>query len=264
MYSITKSMKASVAAAGLYIPSCMLSVGADSKTVKGEKLGYVTGIMYLTPSVSRCPSSELAGCIKPCLNLAGRGVFNSVIKGRANKTALLEQFEEIAMIAIYKGIQRVIRKAERENMKPCIRLNGTSDLSWANYKLDGKTLFEHFPDVQFYDYTKVPSNVRKAEDIPNYHLTVSYSNASKFASVFNMLLGGNSNIAVVFRNGLPETYLGLPVIDGDDSDLRFLDYKVFDGRCIIGLKAKGKAKKDTGSFTVDTAVLNQNIIASAA
>ena len=43
---------------------------------------------------------------------------------------------------------------------------------------------------------------------------------------------------------MPETYLGRPVFNGDESDLRFLDPK----NVIVGLYAKGKAKKDTTGF----------------
>ncbi len=263
MYKITQAMKDQVKGAGLYIPSNMLSASADAKTVKGEKKGYLTGILYIQPTTKVCPSSLLADCAKACLYSAGRGVFTSVQLGRINKGGLLTQFEEVAMIALYKGIKTVIAKAKRMNLTPAIRLNGTSDIDWTNKKLDGKTLFEHFPTVQFYDYSKVPSNVRKSAKFANYHVTVSYSNAPTFKGVFAELMKYDNNVAVVFRGEQPETFLGYPVISGDDSDLRFLDREVYAGKAIVGLYAKGKAKKDD-TFVVDMAVYGKGVIAIAA
>jgi hypothetical protein len=45
---------------------------------------------------------------------------------------------------------------------------------------------------------------------------------------------------------LPQTYLGKQVVDGDATDLRFLDPR----GVIVGLKAKGKGKQDTSGFVV--------------
>ena len=108
----------------------------------------------------------------------------------------------------------------------------------------GKTVFEMFPSVQFYDYTKIPT--RKVEHIPNYHLTWSYSEANKkYAERFNEV---SNNKAVVFRTkDLPSMFKGLKVIDGDTHDMRFLD----EPNSVVGLKAKGQAKKDTSGFVID-------------
>ena len=51
----------------------------------------------------------------------------------------------------------------------------------------------------------------------------------------------------MFRNKLPKTFKGLPVIDGDKDDLRFLDPQ----GVIVGLIAKGKAKQDKSGFVID-------------
>ena len=60
------------------------------------------------------------------------------------------------------------------------------------------------------------------------------------------------NVAVVFRDKIPKSYKGYEVIDGDDSDLRFLDkFKSWETGGIVGLKAKGPAKKDKSGFVVD-------------
>jgi hypothetical protein len=125
----------------------------------------------------------------------------------------------------------------------------TSDLQWEKLKLEnGNNLFQEFPNVQFYDYTK--NFHRMFLNIPNYHLTFSRSE-----NVLNQLQAENlmklgKNVAIVFstKKGkeLPESYNGKKVIDGDKDDLRFLDSK----NCIVGLRAKGKAKKDNSGFVI--------------
>jgi hypothetical protein len=60
---------------------------------------------------------------------------------------------------------------------------------------------------------------------------------------------GQGNAAVVFQT-LPDTFLGLQVINGDEHDLRHLDPK----GVIVGLLPKGrKAKRDTSGFVVRAA-----------
>ncbi len=134
-----------------------------------------------------------------------------------------------------------IKQAARLGLKPVFRLNGTSDLAWEKYKLKGSDMnvFEMFNDIQFYDYTKVLG--RKVKDIPNYHLTFSAADGNE--SDVQKAVSAGMNVAVVFDR-LPETYLGREVINADDTDLRFLDPK----GTIAGLKAKGRAKKDTTGF----------------
>lgn len=259
MYKVTKQLRDIVAKTGVYIPTGMLSVNADAKTIKGTKKGFLTGIMYLTPSAKLCPVAAAADCLNPCLYSAGRGKFTSVQKGRLNKTKLLEEYPEIAMVALWKSINGLKNKAIKQGLTPVVRLNGTSDIDWSTRLLDGKTLFEHFPDVQFYDYTKRVNIVRKAESIANYHITTSYSSASEFSSIMDKILATDSNIAVVFDGVQPKTFLGLPVIDGDKSDLRFLDSEEHKGRVIVGLTAKGDAKGSESALVVNT----KNIIATA-
>ena len=103
-----------------------------------------------------------------------------------------------------------------------------------------------FPQIQFYDYTKIPT--RKVEHIPNYHLTWSYSQANDtYANMFDKV---SNNIAVVFRDALPKMFKGLRVIDGDKHDMRFLD----DTQVVVGLVAKGQGKKDTSGFVIDNII----------
>jgi len=84
---------------------------------------------------------------------------------------------------------------------------------------------------------------RKVSHIPNYHLTFSQADGN-IEDVIKAKEAG-MNIATVFRT-VPESHLGRTVVNGDETDLRFLDPK----NVIVGLKAKGKAKKDTSGFVI--------------
>lgn len=229
----------------------------NPKLMKGEKKGYLSFVLHLAPADlsghNTCPKAT-NGCKQACLNTAGRGgIFkkgestNVIQQARIRKTKMFYEMRDVFMFDLVRDIKNAIKQADKQSLIPAFRLNGTSDLSWEKYscKRDGvqyKNIFEAFPEVQFYDYTKVLG--RKVSTIPNYHLTFSNADGN-----INDVLGAKQaglNIAVVFRNELPETYLGRKVINGDETDLRFLDEK----NVIVGLKAKGKAKKDVSGFVV--------------
>jgi hypothetical protein len=217
-----------------------LSVGTDAKTVKGEKLGYMTGILYMAPAQvaggrNMCPFST-AGCRAVCLYTAGRGGFNSVQQARIRKTLEFQNDPDNFVKLIIEDVHKLVKHAARDGMTPAVRLNGTTDIEWEKYGI-----MQEFPDVQFYDYTKWPCGRRMS--IPkNYHLTYSFSESPKAElNAIGWKIRG-FNTAAVFAGGLPEMFrLGeteLPVIDGDLSDLRFTDPK----GVIVGLKTKGKAR----------------------
>lgn len=235
----------------------LLSIDTNAKTVKGQKQGYLTGILYLSPAnlsgTNLCSMAELAGCIEGCLNVAGRGAFNNVQAARLRKTQWFNSDKQSFMLQLVKDIEVLNRKANKLGMVPVVRLNGTSDIRWENIKFDytfandkvrSITIFELFPEIQFYDYTKISNR----KGIPhNYDLTFSYSGRLEFNSHNLKALAHGMRIAVVFNSkSMPERFLDRPVINGDDSDLRFNDPK----KCIVGLYAKGKAKKDQSGFVV--------------
>ena len=221
---------------------------SNPKVKKGntKDSDYITTIMHLRPVSTRiCPYQDIAKCKAACLNTAGLGgVYPSIQKSRQTKTDLFMNDRETFMTMLYKDIEKFVRFCEKKNKKPAIRLNGTSDIQWETIKHESVTVFEKFPQVQFYDYTKIPT--RKISHIPNYHLTWSYSEANqKYANYFDKL---KYNIAVVFSSKtLPPMFKGLRVIDGDKTDMRFLDG---NKRVVVGLKAKGKAKTDTSGFVI--------------
>jgi putative transposon-encoded protein len=230
----------------------LLTVG-NPKLLKGQKQGYLSSVLHFAPAdlsgKEVCPKRTV-GCTAACLNTAGRGgIFkkgestNVIQQARIRKTKMFFESRQDFMHELVTEIQKTIKKAEKQGLIPVFRLNGTSDLAWEKYEvmLSGKNIFQLFPQVQFYDYTKI--NNRKVSHIPNYHLTFSKADGNDMDTRIAMSHG--MNVAVVFKD-VPKTYLGRPVINGDETDLRFLDSK----GVIVGLKAKGKAKKDTTGFVV--------------
>jgi hypothetical protein len=224
----------------------LLSIDTNAKTVKGQKRGFMTGILYLAPDrlsglINVCVHAS-DGCRQTCLYSAGRGAFNSVQKARIAKTAHYVKDRQAFLATLTENVASVIRKAKSKRMHPVIRLNGTSDISWERY-----TVIQAFKTTRFYDYTKNADRMFAFLDgkLPsNYSLTFSRSEANESQCLEVLKRGGN--VAVVFRKALPTHWNGFPVINGDENDLRFLDPK----GVVVGLTAKGKAKTDTTGFVV--------------
>ena len=221
---------------------------ANPKIQKGTKLGYLSFILHLAPAdlsgKETCPK-RTAGCTAACLNTAGRGGMfkkgentNMIQKARIRKTVQFFFDREQFMKDLYQDIVKAKKFAEKQGLIPVFRLNGTSDLSWEKYEVGttGLNLFQLFPTVQFYDYTKVLG--RKVAQYPNYHLTFSKADGND-ADVAEALMQGMSVVAVY--DEIPE---GVP--SADETDLRFLDPK----GVMLGLKAKGRAKKDYSGFVI--------------
>ena len=232
----------------------LLSTG-NPKVLKGMSQGYNTYILHLAPAnvsgYETCPK-RTAGCTAACLNTAGRGgmfkkgeTTNVIQQARIRKTKMFFENRVQFFNDLTKDIQTAIAQSKKLGLIPVFRLNGTSDIAWEKYEVqDGKNIFQMFPDVQFYDYTKILG--RKVKDISNYHLTFSAADGND-SDVYRAIAEG-LNIATVFgikkTEPMPETFNGRPVFNGDESDLRFLDPK----GVVVGLYAKGKAKKDTSGF----------------
>jgi len=253
------------------IPKTLLST-KNSKTIKGEKFGYTTYIMYLAPhkqnskGVNLCAKAS-KGCAEACLFRSGAARFDRVQEGKINKADYFVNNSKGFMLQLYNEIRHIQFKHKQiegdkklslngsilRHKKFAIRLNGTSDIPFENMKvINGRNIFELFPDIIFYDYTKLDQRFDKV--LPkNYQLTFSRSEDNHAETVD--ILNRGHNVAVVFgikdEANLPETYLGFPVINGDESDLRFLD----DENVIVGLKYKlmtGKGTKGMNKKMVDT------------
>jgi hypothetical protein len=214
---------------------------ANPKIQKGTKMGYLSFILHLAPSTlsgkNTCPKAT-PGCIAACLNTAGRGGMfkkgentNMIQKARIRKTKMYFEQREEFLATLEADIRKAIKFAEKQGLIPVFRLNGTSDLSVEKWGI-----IEKFPTVQFYDYTKVLG--RKVAHLPNYHLTFSKADGND-SDVAEALLQGMSVVAVY--DAIPA---GVP--SADETDLRFLDPKGI----MLGLKAKGRAKKDYSGFVI--------------
>jgi len=231
---------------------------ANTKIIKGEKLGYKTFGIHLAPHKisghNVCPSAS-KGCSASCLNSAGFGVYNNVQNARLAKTKLFFDNRELFLTTLHKDIETQVRRAKKNNMIPVFRLNLTSDLAWEAIKYQGKSMMEHFPDVQFYDYSKILGrmiNFLTGKFPKNYHLTFSRSESNE--DKCKIVAGMGGNIATVFGGKkLPKTRLKRKVVSGMETDLRFLDPK----NSVVGLVAIGKAKKDKSGFVV--ANVNQHV-----
>jgi hypothetical protein len=244
----------------------------NPKTEKGERFGYWTFILHLAPAklsgFNVCPMAT-TGCAAACLNTAGRGgimggfgiltaqdvangMRNTIQNARIRRTRMFFERRDTFMMLLVNDIAKAISKAERAGFVPCFRLNGTSDIRWETIKIDDggtqKNVFELFPDVTFYDYTKIANR----KNVPaNYNLTFSLADGND-ASARKALANG-MNVAAVFRNKdtvarvQVEGFMGAPVFNGDDSDLRFLDPRGH----VIALYAKGNARRDASGFVRD-------------
>lgn len=232
----------------------LLSVSADAKTVKGEKQGVLTGVLYLAPHLLSgfqvCPNAS-AGCIAACLYTAGQGVYSNVQASRLNRTRWFFMERATFMETLVEDVKRLVRKAAKEKMEPAVRLNGTSDIGWEKIKVvvDGvehASLMEAFPEVCFYDYTKVLGRT-KALGLPNYHLTFSLAEDNDARALKALEQG--YNVAVVMSTkraeAKPAVWGGFPVVDGDENDIRYRDPK---GGHVVALFAKGRAPKDGTGF----------------
>jgi hypothetical protein len=241
-------------------PLSLLTTG-NPKTAKGEGFGYLTAILHLSPeagsgAINVCPHAS-AGCTEACLNTAGRGGIgldeyglNRIQEARIKRTRFFARDRAGFMVALTKEIRAHSKRAANHGLQAAVRLNGTSDIPWEKMAVHGEpNVFGLFPEVRFYDYTKWPVHLRDGERW-GYHLTFSLSEDNQANA--EAALRANVNVAVVFgtrkSEPLPLTYrLGdveRNVLDGDRSDLRFLDGQ---SGSIVGLRAKGRAKgSDTG------------------
>jgi hypothetical protein len=203
--------------------------------------------------VQLCAMAKTAGCEKACLFTAGRGAMSNVMLSRLRKTLYFNQYRDLFMNQLHNELIRERAKAERQGYKLIVRLNGTSDVRWENVAIGYSyaNIMQALPDIQFYDYTKIANR----KHIPaNYDLTFSYSGVPDYAPYVAKAVANGERIAVVFRdraivnamlaNG--DTFLGLPVVDGDDTDIRHLDPK----GVVVALYAKGKARRDQSGFVV--------------
>lgn len=244
------------------IPKNLLTTN-NAKTVKGEKKGYTTYIMYLAPHTQNSKGINLCshaskGCAKACLFGSGAARFPKVQQGKVNKTEYFLHNRKGFLAQLDAEITKIVAKHEKSGTKFAIRLNGTSDITFEKFKIrDDKNIFELHKTAQFYDYTKNHFRFKKIQP-KNYHLTFSLSEDNKLIAM--TLLNKGVNVAMVFGvrkvDELPNTYEGFTVINGDESDLRFLD----ESNVIVGLKYKLLTGGGTKGMNKDNVDNNDFII----
>lgn len=235
----------------------LLSIDTNAKTVKGQEYGFMTGILYMAPAdvsgYNTCAMAEIAQCKTACLYTAGRGAMSNVQIARINKAKYFFEARVEFMDTLVGNIRKLVKKAAKNGLTPLVRLNGTSDIKWENVSLtvDGveyPNVMSVFPDVQFYDYTKIANR----RNLPaNYDLTYSFSGVASYRKYVDIAKANGMRLAVVFRNAadIPEEFEGMECIGGDDSDIRHMEPQ----GVVVALYAKGQAKFDMSGFVVDVA-----------
>ena len=229
----------------------LLSKGStNSKTAKNS---LETFILYLAPErqnskgVNLCPKAS-KGCAAACLYTAGRGKFTNVKKSRINKSEYYISDKKTFINQLSKEIVKIAAKSIKQDKKIAIRLNGTSDQDFISIikKYNNLDLLndKQFKNLVFYDYTAILGKIKKYINT-NYSLTLSRKEDNEKEILEALKLGGN--VAAVFRDDLPTKYKGYTVVNGDSSDLEML----YNKNVILGLKAKGDAKKDKSGFVID-------------
>ena len=223
-----------------------------SKSEKSRMGGESIRILSLSmmPDDIICPARNLAECANDCLRSSGRGIMQNVIDGRQARTDFWHNDRDAFLAMLKNELHNFIKLCDRQNVVPVTRLNVLSDIPWEKY-LD---FADEFRALFSYDYTKRANRLGKTPN--NYRLMFSYSKADGFQNQVKIALRHDVPITAVFRNGLPQTFLDMPVYDGDVSDIENL----YQTNKVIGLRVKGyEAKKSNSPFIID----NPELIAAA-
>lgn len=211
----------------------------NAKTIKGESLGVLTAIMYLAPAElsgwNVCAMSTPA-CRADCLYYSGRGAMRRTQAARERRTARLFQERGLFIRQLENEIEALEIVAQRHAMRLAVRLNGTSDIIWERI---APHVFNRFPAVAFYDYTK-HTPAKRAKRPANYALTFSAQRDTLGDAMRALSLGWN--VAAVVE---PETHAALierpGFHDASAHDVRFLDPAYSVGL----LLPKGSLRKQT-------------------
>jgi hypothetical protein len=225
-----------------------------SKTIKTEKTekeypDWINTLTYLYPNKDLCKFSD--HCFNTCLKTSGR--LPMAKKAMINRTKLLYQDNDTFLSNLAIELKKAKKSANKKGKKLAYRFNGTSDrfqevkkLLDYNYSFTNYKLFD-----QAYDYTKDFKRVLDYQGYKGYDLTFSFDghniNESKY-----LLDNKIANVSIVLttkrEQELPKEYTlngtTYPILDGDKHDLRFTESKGY----LIGLRAKGKAIKNNGTF----------------
>lgn len=223
------------------------NVNCSAKLHHNETINMHTYGIYLASADASgynvCPKSE--NCRESCLYGSGHNKIDRlagktlVDDARILKTRLFFANKEVFMLLVIHEIERAKKNAERKGFQFSVRLNCTSDINVTAFNYKGKCLLDVFPDVQFYDYTKVPAYLANADKFKNFNITFSYDGSNENFMVCQNWLNKGGHVAVVFgvtkESELPKTWLGYKVLCGDKWDYRPWDYVMFPDCQIVGL-----------------------------
>lgn len=213
----------------------------ENSTFKARVAG-----LSLMPTRELCPGAKAAGCFDSCLKTSGLAAFTPGInEARARKTEFYNNDRAGFLAQLKRELSNFEKLCNRQGLKPIVRLNVLSDIDWIE-----NGIIQAFPGITFYDYTKLAARLDKAKSLDNYYLMFSYSPRAQYAKQVEKALKTSAPVAVVFdtKKGqqFPAEFLGRPVIDGDLSDWQ----NAIAGPVVVGLRAKGEAKKNPGEFVV--------------
>jgi hypothetical protein len=232
----------------------LLASGKTNAKLKKNGRRYLTLGLSLAPHKQSglgnlCPHAS-SGCKALCLNISGRTVgqsesTNMIMRARIARARLYFQDRPLFLAMLRRELSLACKVAKRKRLKVIARLNVLSDIDWARVHPD---IIREFQQVTFYGYTKMPSAMERyaSGQYPrNYHLTFSRSETNEQTAIGFLERG--ANVTVVFdtkysatgKQPLPTSWRGFPVIDGDVTDLRFLDPR----GVVVGLRAKGLARR---------------------
>jgi len=209
----------------------ILLTSFSAKLDKSQSDEWLNAVMYLDPGFNKSVcKGRSKGCYESCLVNSGRMGMAMAVNARRNRTDRLFNQRDLFMIQLKGEIASKFAQAKKQGKKLAIRLNGTSDIDWSE-------VYNTFPMIQFYEYTKRPDLAKKLSILDNVDVTFS-KHENHSSTAVKKVLDSGVNVAVVFNGKVPSTYIDVKVIDGDKHDRRFEDDK---GR-IIGLKLKGTNK----------------------
>jgi hypothetical protein len=176
---------------------------------------------------------------------------SNVKEARVNRTHYYLQDKFTFLLQVTTEITKSAKNLAKKNQDLAVRLNGTSDIKLVeqivtNYGKDIPS------NVVFYDYTKFPNKAGERILKSGHRYQVAFSLSEDNWDDFHTLVKSKKAIgAAVFSvkadAPLPVAYMGMPVVDGDSRDDLMLDVPL---GTILGLRAKGQAKKDTTGFVI--------------
>lgn len=215
---------------------------------------WLSGYQCCPYASAACGGMDQDGFTGFCVGTTGNARYANVTAARIRKARYFFEHHEECIRRLVWELECYATDPTREGHTRAVRLNTFSDIPWERVRCrrQGVTypgIPHAFPELTFYDYTKDVTRIR-GDRPANLHITFSLSEGND-AHALEALAAG-VNVAVVFHvtkaQPLPAAFADRPVIDGDGDDFRFLDPA---GGFIVGLKAKGPARRDCSGFVRD-------------